>query len=590
MLIKRISLALVAASLVACGSSSDSDPADDDSQDSSQSSSSSSPPTGFTGLPLIEDFDHVVDAEGFFSEGYKALVSSNDPLYYSLSGTPVFADGQITLPGARFSIGNTQPDVQTTATDTEVHGEFDLTRPYRVSFCILDAEVTGDNHSLMVYVDNNTTSAGESIHGGGSRLISIPVDTLEIGRRVFAVSDTLGTENSFIQIRTESGATVTFDDLWIGYQDESDSEPGLGSCGDHDDDGLLLPQTNNPAAGQLNRYRSWLSSSGSDEDRLEADKTRADNMITWQMDHGGFDKHNVSVYDEPWDGTSSRSGWTGAGGTELGTIDNDATITHLMFLADVYQRTGDEKYREAAQAALGFMVRMQYESGGWPQVYPERPGSYSNEVTFNDNAMTQVLILFDHIERQVAPLDGDLFTEPQIEVVSEAIEKGIDYILNAQIEQDGVKTVWGQQHDPVTYEPTMGRDYEWPSKTANESVLVVGFLMSRPQTPEIEAAVKAALAWYRDPEVQVADTAYVNRPSGSDDDSYNPIREQPGSTMWYRFYDVDQNVGFFSGRQPPGGEGKQYDIMDIEPERRYGYQWGGSYGNRILPYADSVGY
>ena len=53
------------------------------------------------------------------------------------------------------------------------------------------------------------------------------------------------------------------------------------------------------------------------------------------------------------------------------------------------------------------------------------------------------------------------------------------------------------------------------------------------------------------------------------------------------------NVCFFSGRLPtdnPPGTGKQYDIMDIEPERRYGYSWGGSYGARLLTYAASVGY
>jgi PelA/Pel-15E family pectate lyase len=60
--------------------------------------------------------------------------------------------------------------------------------------------------------------------------------------------------------------------------------------------------------------------------------------------------------------------------------------------------------------------------------------------------------------------------------------------------------------------------------------------------------------------------------------------------MWYRFYDVHQNVGFFSGRLPPAGTGKKYDIMEIEAERRYGYQWGGNYGTNILNYADSVGY
>ena len=30
--------------------------------------------------------------------------------------------------------------------------------------------------------------------------------------------------------------------------------------------------------------------------------------------------------------------------------------------------------------------------------------------------------------------------------------------------------------------------------------------------------------------------------------------------------------------------------MDIEAERRYGYQWGGSYGTELFTYTDRVGY
>ena len=112
---------------------------------------------------------------------------------------------------------------------------------------------------------------------------------------------------------------------------------------------------------------------------------------------------------------------------------------------------------------------------------------------------------------------------------------------------------------------------------------------ARPTT----AAAQAAIAWYKSPAVKVANTAYVSRPSSSTDDNYNPIQARTGSTMWYRFYDLAQDVGFFSGRLPtdnPPGEGKQYDIMKIEPERRYGYQWGGSYGTSLFTYSDRVGY
>jgi PelA/Pel-15E family pectate lyase len=66
-------------------------------------------------------------------------------------------------------------------------------------------------------------------------------------------------------------------------------------------------------------------------------------MLTWQLPHGGFYKNDVTVYAAAWNGSDRRSGWTGAGGVELGTIDNNATVTELLFLADVYQRSGDTK-------------------------------------------------------------------------------------------------------------------------------------------------------------------------------------------------------------------------------------------------------
>jgi PelA/Pel-15E family pectate lyase len=357
---------------------------------------------------------------------------------------------------------------------------------------------------------------------------------------------------------------------------------------------VVLNQTGNPIYEQLETYTGWLSTAGDDAAKLSADRQRADNILTWQMPHGGFYKNDVSVYDSAWNGSAARSGWTGDGGVELGTIDNDATVTELMFLADVYQRSGDARYRDGAREALDFLLGMQFESGGFPQVFPARTGaSYSNQVTFNDDAMARVLILLHQITQFAPPLHGDLFSEEQQNAARAAIAKGVEYILAAQIEQDGVKTVWCAQHDPNSFAPSGARSYELASKSGKESVGVVAFLMTQPQTEPVKAAAQAAIAWYRSEPVQVEDTAYVSRPSGNTDDNYNPITARSGSTMWCRFYDLAEDVCFFSGRLPtddPPGTGKQYDIMDIEPERRYGYQWGGSYGTKLFAYTDTVGY
>jgi len=357
---------------------------------------------------------------------------------------------------------------------------------------------------------------------------------------------------------------------------------------------ITLDQVGNPLQDILMTYQDWLAVAGDAAARLAADKTLADNMITWQLPHGGFYKNDKSVYAAPWNGTAPRSGWYGTSMVELGTIDNNATVTETMFLADVYRRSTEAKYRDAARKALDFLLTMQLPLGGFPQVYPARTGTtYSNYVTFNDDAMVRVLAMLDHAEEKKPPLDGDVFTAEQLAKITTAIAKAIDFIVKSQIVQDGVKTVWCAQHDPTSYVPRGARSYELPSKSGKESIGVIAFLMSQPQTPEVKAAAQAAIAWYKSDAVKVADTAYVNRPSSNTDDSYNPIQARVGSTMWYRFYDLDRDVGFFSGRlasDNPPGTGKQYDIMDIEAERRYGYQWGGSYGTGLFTYSDRVGY
>lgn len=352
----------------------------------------------------------------------------------------------------------------------------------------------------------------------------------------------------------------------------------------------LLPQAGNPINGELAGYKRLLSKHADRAAALAADTTLADNIVSWQMPHGGFYKL-TAWYAAPWNGSAPRSGWFG-NGIELGTIDNNATVTEILVLADVYARSGKAAYRDSARKALDFVLNMQYPLGGFPQVYPSRgPKSYSNHVTFNDDAMVRALLLLDQAARREAPLGGDVFTDAQRARLDAALELAVDFILKAQIVQDGVKTVWCAQHDPVTYAPVTGRSYELPSKSGAESSRIVEFLMTRPQTPQVAAAVKAALAWYRRSAVQLKDTAFDPRTTRAA--GISPFVPSPGTTTWYRFYDLATDTGFFSGRLPtdnPPGVGKQYDIMKIGAESRYTYQWGGSYGTPLLAYAEQVGY
>ncbi|MGD8908948.1 MAG: pectate lyase, partial [Chromatiales bacterium] len=412
------------------------------------------------------------------------------------------------------------------------------------------------------------------------------------GRTLLATVDE--TSRSYTATGLENGVAYWF---WVAYKSDGVSYNSNAFQSTPHDRYPVLSQIANPIKTELEDYKDDLLTG-----TLAEDKVIADNVISWQMPHGGFYKNKAAVYEQAWDGESTRSKWynevANEDGTttkvELGTIDNDATVKELLFLADVYQRSGEIKYRDAARKALDFLLTMQYDKGGFPQVYPKRAVTeYSNYVTFNDSAMIRVMYLLDRIVEANWPLNGDVFTQEQRSDSKRVVKKGVKYIRRAQIFLDGERTIWSAQHDPENYAPLGGRSFELPARNGKASALIAAYMMSIPQTQDIKEVVDGALAFYRNPEVQEANKKYKKRAKNSTDDTYNPIQPAEGKTMWYRCYELTSNASFFSGNLPtdnPPGNGKQYDIMDIEPKRRYGYEWAGSYGSILLKYAKKVGY
>ena len=105
-------------------------------------------------------------------------------------------------------------------------------------------------------------------------------------------------------------------------------------------------------------------------------------QIGYQTDKGGWPKnsgfHKGGIKQEEWE----RIEKYGIGAT----FDNDATITEMKFLAKIYSKTKDERYRDAFIKAYNYIFQAQYPNGGWPQFYPYRKkkSSYSSHITYND--------------------------------------------------------------------------------------------------------------------------------------------------------------------------------------------------------------
>ena len=324
------------------------------------------------------------------------------------------------------------------------------------------------------------------------------------------------------------------------------------------------------AVSKINSYRGYSeltsAASGMDIDQY------AYNMTTWQIANGGFYKAMADKYKSAYSG-GQKSEWRAKDGSDLGTIDNNATIQEMRLLAVRYKETTNNNYKVAFKTsfnkAVNFLLTMQRSKGGLPQVWPKR-GNYSDQITLNDNAMIRAMVTMMDIANKTSPFDSDIIDDATRAKMQGAMDKAIDYLLKAQIVNNGNLTVWCAQHDTNSLAPVGARAYELPSKSGNESMGVVWFLMNWPkQTEAIQKAVKGAIAWYK--KNRLKDKAF-SKTAG--------VVDKAGSSLWFRFYEVNSDDYFFCDRD--GASTKTQDFMKISEERRTGYQWAGDYGSAIL--------
>jgi PelA/Pel-15E family pectate lyase len=250
------------------------------------------------------------------------------------------------------------------------------------------------------------------------------------------------------------------------------------------------------------------------------------------------------------------------------TIDNGATTTQIRFLATVVSASpADTDSRAAALRGLEYLLKAQYDNGGWPQYYPLQPGYYTH-ITFNDDAMVHVLDVLRDVAEGRAPYT---WAEPGLRVrAAAAVEKGIACILRCQIVVAGKKTAWCAQHDEITFEPVPARAYEHVSLSGSESVGIVRFLMGvKNPSPEIVAAVEDSVAWLESAKltgIRLDTPVAPELPHGHD----RVIVADPSAPpLWARFYEIGTNRPIFGGRDTV----VRYSLAEVEPERRGGYRW-----------------
>lgn len=322
-------------------------------------------------------------------------------------------------------------------------------------------------------------------------------------------------------------------------------------------------------ADGVKHYRDGTGTSDYARHAPEARAAIAENILRHQRDNGGWSSN--------WDplrilGDAEIRQLEKDRVKEDTTFDNRATYPQMTYLAEVFQETGDERFKDAALRALDFILTAQYDNGGWPHSYPN-PDNYRPHITFMDDVMIGVTRSLRPVAAGAPPFG---FVSPDRRVRAEdAVRRADALLLKLQIVVNGVPTVWAGQYDRTTLKPAQARPYELPALVSAESVGVVQYLMSiTPPTPEIFQAVEHAVRWFerskitgiRIDTVSIAPVRYDNHTATTD---RVVVPDPSAPPVWARFYEMDTNRPFMANRDGR----KVYSLAEVAHERRTGYGW-----------------
>jgi PelA/Pel-15E family pectate lyase len=301
-----------------------------------------------------------------------------------------------------------------------------------------------------------------------------------------------------------------------------------------------------------------------------AGQENLERILSYQTPSGGWCKGYTLTAKRA--NTTERDSYGEWSGTP--TIDNHATTTEINILAKATRVTKSAKYREATERGLDFLLKRQYENGGWPQRSPIDGGrDYGTHITLNDGAMLHVLEILRAIESKQA--DWAWLDEQRRQQASQALERGIECLLKMQIKVGDQLTVWCAQHDAKTLKPAPARAYELASLSGGESAGIVKFLMSIPRpNPRLQKAIRQAVAWYENSKITGFEVQEVKTQQGKDKVLVANPQAEP---LWARFYELDSNRPIFCSRDGV----VKYKLSEISQERRTGYAWYGTWGKDL---------
>lgn len=302
-----------------------------------------------------------------------------------------------------------------------------------------------------------------------------------------------------------------------------------------------------------------------------------ENVLLYQKDCGGFNK-NINMQLVLTAAQKATLLADKPKNTDC-CIDNGALTYEILYLSKVYKAVSNDtlktRIKNAFIKSILYLQKAQYANGGWPQYYPYR-GGYSNHITYNDNAMINVMEILRRIYKKDTYY-AITVSDSIANVAKTAFDNGVKCILKTQFIKNNRYLAWCAQHHYTTLQPVMARSYELASMSGGETSNIIKLLMSLDlPSKEIKRAIYSSVGWYDRSRIKGQRVQSFTNTDGLSD--LRVVSDASAADMWARFYTLADNRPFFCDRDGI----VKYSLAEIGYERRTGYSWYNSNGAGVM--------